>query len=420
MKAFSGCKKFFPFCILIFSQILYLTAYTNNSFAERKISSASENTRGITLSSSNLFTIENKFYCGLVSDKWIPGKLIKTRFLSYAAERSDVLRKIKKDRRNRGLQRRSSTLRKLQRERTPLCQSTADVLKEGQGVGVLPLITPSSTASPTIILSATSTPAGAPQSSITTTSTPLPLLTQTLQQGTPSQNPSPLIQGTASPSITSSPIPSSPQQITPSPSQPGTPTAQIPTTSQLPLATPSLTAVQNPTVSSSSQPTATQAPSLSPPPSPSSSPSPSPSPSPQPPLVYDFNCHTTLELALAYRQDGTIEKNSLAQLNFMQLYAPNNIYLGLVNFDIQNPAMDSIDNVNGLHGSTSGSASIFNSNTSFGSPTGSNSPWNPNLQNPPRIRAGFDCAYLTTNKNLAPRVDPYEFAEAIGRLQDAP
>ena len=103
-----------------------------------------------------------------------------------------------------------------------------------------------------------------------------------------------------------------------------------------------------------------------------------------------------------------------------QVFASDGKYLG--NFSTISTDINSIANMFGSYGNKFSQNSIFNSFAQYGGTFSFKSPFNKFSQNPPIIYVGFSpVAYLSANEFiLGYRVDPYEYANYIGRLADTP
>jgi uncharacterized protein YceK len=98
---------------------------------------------------------------------------------------------------------------------------------------------------------------------------------------------------------------------------------------------------------------------------------------------------------------------SLGWVEGASIVASDGTFLGRITVNSFVP--DSIGNELGKHGSSLSTVSIFNDLGQYGSRLSNLSPWNELSSSPPKVITsnGRQWAYLTANKFLSPRIDPY-------------
>ncbi len=94
------------------------------------------------------------------------------------------------------------------------------------------------------------------------------------------------------------------------------------------------------------------------------------------------------------------------------IVACDNTFLGVIDRKYWEP--DSICNPDGRYGDPRSPYSIWNPDGRWGTKWGYDSPWNPNATCPPKVYFGnYFWGYLSTNRSLQPRINPYWLVEHL-------
>lgn len=110
--------------------------------------------------------------------------------------------------------------------------------------------------------------------------------------------------------------------------------------------------------------------------------------------------------AAGYQGQQTGAVNPLALIEGARIVASDGTFLGVITRSAY--ASDSIGNTYGNYGSPYSTTSIFNQYGEYGGKYSSMSPYNDYTSTPPKIvTTDGRWAYLTTNRMLSPRIDPY-------------
>lgn len=122
---------------------------------------------------------------------------------------------------------------------------------------------------------------------------------------------------------------------------------------------------------------------------------------PVPTTTVYYHYYTAPQRELYYPQEC-----DLPVLSKCDIYAADGTYLGLVARAPERE--DCIANTRGRFGSQYSATSIFNPNSPYGDPNSPLSCWNEYTDTPPRLfYNGAFRSYLTANRSLQPRIDPW-------------
>lgn len=156
-------------------------------------------------------------------------------------------------------------------------------------------------------------------------------------------------------------------------------------------------------------------PSSSPTPTRTATPSPTPSKTSTPTVTPTPTATPTSTWSSA---PGAIPISSYSQLTGAEIYASDGQFLGIFADSFQS---NSLGNEYGSYGSSFSATSIFNNYGAYGSRYAAKSAFNSYSSTPPVLFLNSEpVAFLTTNALRTPRVDTYDVAYWLGRLDDAP